>query len=99
MSAYVIVDAVVSDPERYREYMALSPAAIEAAGGRFVVRGGACETLEGDWRPSRMVVVEFPDLAAARAFYDSERYREARTRRAGATEHFNMIVVEGVETR
>ncbi len=99
MSAYVIVDAVVSDPERYREYMALSPAAIEAAGGRFVVRGGACETLEGDWRPSRMVVVEFPDLAAARAFYDSERYREARARRAGATEHFNMIVVEGVETR
>jgi len=99
MSAYVIVDAVVSDPERYREYMSLSPAAIEAAGGRFVVRGGACETLEGDWRPSRMVVVEFPDLAAARAFYDSERYREARARRAGATEHFNMIVVEGVETR
>ena len=99
MSAYVIVDAAVSDPGRYREYMALSPAAIEAAGGRFVVRGGACETLEGDWRPSRMVVVEFPDLAAARAFYDSERYREARARRAGATEHFNMIIVEGVETR
>ncbi|HLT28022.1 MAG TPA: DUF1330 domain-containing protein [Zeimonas sp.] len=99
MPAYVIADVKVSDPERYKEYMALSPAAIEAAGGRFLVRGGAHEVLEGDWRPTRMVMAEFPDMAAARAFYDSARYREARAKRAGATEYFRMIVVQGVEAK
>jgi uncharacterized protein (DUF1330 family) len=76
--------------------MALSPGAIAAAGGRFIVRGGAHETLEGLWQPNRLVVIEFPSYAAARAFYDSEKYREARARRAGATEFFNMVVVDGV---
>jgi len=97
MSAYVIADVKVSDSERYRQYMALSPAAIEAAGGRFLVRGGAHEVLEGDWQPSRLVMAEFPDIASARAFYDSVRYREARAKRAGATEYFNMVVVQGAE--
>lgn len=99
MPAYVIADVKVSDPERYKQYMALSPAAIEAAGGRFLVRGGAHEVFEGDWQPSRMVMAEFPDLASARAFYDSAQYREARARRAGATEYFNMIVVQGAEPK
>jgi len=97
MPAYVIVDVKVTDPEQYRQYMALSPGAIEAAGGRFLVRGGPHEVFEGDWQPSRMVLVEFPDLAAARVFYDSAKYREARAQRAGATEFFNMVVVQGVE--
>jgi len=97
MPAYVIADVKVTDPEQYKQYMALSPGAIEAAGGRFLVRGGAHEVFEGDWRPTRMVMVEFPDMAAARAFYDSARYREARARRAGATEFFNMVVVQGVD--
>jgi uncharacterized protein (DUF1330 family) len=96
MPAYVIVDVKVTDPEQYRQYMALSPGAIEAAGGRFLVRGGPHEVFEGDWQPSRMVLVEFPDLAAARVFYDSAKYREARAQRAGATEFFNMVVVQGV---
>ncbi len=99
MPAYVIADVKVSDPEQYKQYMALSPEAIEAAGGRFLVRGGAHEVFEGNWQPQRMVIVEFPDLQAARAFYDSARYREARARRAGATEYFNMIVVQGAEPR
>ncbi|ODS96207.1 MAG: hypothetical protein ABS56_14210 [Lautropia sp. SCN 69-89] len=97
MPAYVIADIKVTDPEKYKQYMALSPTAIEAAGGRFLVRGGQHEVFEGNWQPNRMVMVEFPDLAAARAFYDSARYREARARRAGATEFFNMVVVQGVE--
>ncbi|MCD6734343.1 MAG: DUF1330 domain-containing protein [Burkholderiaceae bacterium] len=97
MPAYVIADVKVTDPEKYKQYMALSPTAIEAAGGRFLVRGGQHEVFEGNWQPNRMVMVEFPDLAAARAFYDSARYREARARRAGATEFFNMVVVQGVE--
>ena len=99
MPAYVIADVKVSDPERYKEYMALSPAAIEAAGGRFLVRGGAHEVLEGSWQPTRMVIAEFADMASARAFYNSAKYREARAKRAGATEHFNMVVVQGVESK
>jgi uncharacterized protein (DUF1330 family) len=97
MPAYVIVDVKITDPEQYKQYMALSPAAIEAAGGRFLVRGGPHEVLEGDWQPSRLVMAEFPDLASARAFYDSARYREARAKRAGATEFFNMVVVPGAD--
>lgn len=97
MPAYVIADIEVTDPEKYERYMALSLAAIEAAGGRFLVRGGRNEVFEGSWQPSRMVMVEFPNLAAARAFYDSDRYREARATRAGATGFFNMVVVQGVE--
>ncbi|HMN64097.1 MAG: DUF1330 domain-containing protein [Burkholderiaceae bacterium] len=97
MPAYVIADVKVTDPEQYKQYMALSPAAIEAAGGRFLVRGGQHEVFEGNWQPNRMVMVEFPDMAAARAFYDSARYREARAKRAGATEFFNMVVVQGVD--
>jgi uncharacterized protein (DUF1330 family) len=96
MPAYVIADVDVSDQEQYKQYMALSPGAIAAAGGRFVVRGGRSETLEGDWQPSRLVVLEFADTETARRFYDSEQYRQARDVRAGATRHFNMVVVEGV---
>ncbi len=94
--AYVIADVRVTDPEQYKGYMALTPAAVAAAGGEFIVRGGKSETLEGHWSPTRMVVIRFPDYAAARAFYDSTLYLQARQARAGATEFFNMIVVEGV---
>ena len=96
MAAYVIADVKVSDPEQYKQYQALSPGAIAAAGGKFVVRGGRHEVLEGSWSPNRVVVLEFADYAAAKAFYDSALYREARSKRAGATEFFNMFVVEGM---
>ena len=96
MSAYVIVEIKVSDPARYEQYKLLSPAAIAAAGGEFVVRGGQTEVLEGDWHPTRLVVLRFADAAAARSFYDSPAYREARAARAGATEFFNMVLVDGV---
>ena len=96
MSAYVIAEVKVSDPQRYEGYKALSPGAIAAAGGRFLVRGGTTEVLEGNWQPARVVVLEFKDMAAAKAFYDSALYRKARDARAGATELFNMICVEGV---
>ncbi|HYF58604.1 MAG TPA: DUF1330 domain-containing protein [Burkholderiaceae bacterium] len=95
-AAYVIADVEVSDPQRYEGYKALTPGAIAAAGGEFVVRGGRLETLEGDWRPGRVVVIRFASFEAARAFYDSGPYRLARDARAGATAKFNMIVVEGI---
>ena len=96
-AGYVIVEVKISDPERYKEYMAAAPATIAAAGGEYLVRGGRHEPLEGDWQPARLAVLKFPSLEQAKAWYDGERYRAARARRAGATEYFNMVVVEGYE--
>lgn len=95
MTAYVIAMVEVTDPERYRDYMAATPAAVAAAGGRFIVRGGNPEAFEGTLERSRIVVLEFPDRAAARAFYDSPAYQAAREKRLGAAE-FTMIVVDGI---
>ena len=81
---------------RFSRDSTLSPGAISAAGGEFLVRGGRHETLEGGWTSERMVVLRFPTYEQARAFYDSELYRAARAKRAGATEYFNLVVVEGV---
>ena len=96
-AAYVIVEMKISDPERYKEYMAAAPATIAAAGGEYLVRGGRHESLEGDWQPARVAVLKFPTFEQAKAWYDGEHYRTARARRAGATEYFNMVVVEGYE--
>jgi uncharacterized protein (DUF1330 family) len=96
MPAYVIADIEVSDPDKYEGYRALSPGAIAAYGGRFLSRGGNMKALEGNWTPSRVVIVEFPTAAQAQKFYDSPEYRAARRARDGATNRFNMIVVEGV---
>ena len=95
-AAYLIVEMNISDPDRYREYMAAAPAAVKAAGGEYLVRGGRSETLEGDWRPHRVAVLRFPSYEQARAFYEGPAYREVRAKRAGATEYFNMVLVEGV---
>jgi uncharacterized protein (DUF1330 family) len=96
MPAYLIADIEVSDPDKYEGYRALSPGAIAAYGGRFLSRGGNMKALEGNWTPSRVVIVEFPTAAQAQKFYDSPEYRAARRARDGATNRFNMIVVEGV---
>ncbi len=95
MSAYVIVETDIHDPEQYERYKAASPGAVAAGGGRFVVRGGETAVLEGDWRPTRLVVLEFEDLEAAKRWYASERYQEAKKLRAGAA-RLNMVAVEGV---
>ena len=95
MSAYIIASIHVTDPEKYKNYMALSPGAIAAAGGKFIVRGGNLEILEGDWSRPRIVIIEWPTRDAATAFYDSALYSSARAAREGAAE-FSMIVVDGV---
>ena len=94
MVAYVIVDAEILDPVKYEEYKKLTPQAIAKHGGRFLVRGGQSVVLEGDWRPNRVVVVEFPSLEAARNFYTSVEYTAARRARAGAAK-MDMIAVDG----
>ena len=96
MPAYVICEIEVTDRERYKEYMAASPAAVAGGGGRFLVRGGDTATLEGDWDPARIVVLEFPDVETATRWYDSEAYRAARKLREGAA-RFRAIVVAGAD--
>ena len=94
--AYIIVDMQITDMAQYQQYMAAAPAAVAATGGEYLVRGGRFETLEGQWQPSRLAMLRFPDYEAARAFYDGEMYRQVRAKRLRATEFFNMVLVEGV---
>ena len=95
MAAYVIVEVETTDQELMARYREATTPTVPAFDGRFIVRGGACETLEGDWAPQRIVVLEFPSVERAKAWWASEEYREAKElrQRAGRT---RMIVVEGV---
>ena len=95
MTAYVIVDLEITDPAGYDDYRKLVPPTLAAYDGRFVVRGGACETLEGSWRPQRMVVLEFPSVARAKQWWASPEYAQAKAMRQ-RTAHTQMIVIEGV---
>jgi uncharacterized protein (DUF1330 family) len=95
MPAYLIVETDIHDAEQYEKYKAASPGAVASGGGRFVVRGGELAVLEGDWAPKRLVVLEFPDLDAAKRFYDSPEYQEAKKLREGAAS-LRMVAVEGV---
>jgi uncharacterized protein (DUF1330 family) len=95
MPAYAIFDIVVTDPERYEDYKKLAPPAIAAYGGKYLVRGGQLDVLEGDWNPSRIVVLEFPTAEQAKAWIDSPEYSAARAlRHATATTH--AILAEGM---
>ena len=96
MPAYIVVETDVHDPHQYERYKQASPAAVAAGGGRFIARGGELAVLEGDWRPKRLVLLEFPDLEAAKRFYASPEYQEAKRLREGAA-GFNMVAVEGVD--
>ncbi|BCS35913.1 hypothetical protein TBR22_A51480 [Luteitalea sp. TBR-22] len=95
MSAYVIVEVTVTNPEPYAGYRDLATASVARHGGRFLVRGGQTTTLEGGWQPERFVVIEFPSVEAARAFYYSDDYQEAlKVRLANSTGR--AFIVEGV---
>ena len=94
MAAYIIVDIEVTDPHRYEAYKRQAQETVEAYGGRYIVRGGSAERLEGTWEPRRLVVLEFPDVATARAWWSSDEYRPARALR-DATATSNMVLVEG----
>ena len=94
MAAYFIVEIDTVDQDLMAEYRKHTPAAVEAFGGRFLVRGDASETLEGDWQPKRLVVLEFPSVDAAKAFYHSEQYKPLLEMRKKAG-HSNMVLVEG----
>lgn len=95
MSAYVLVEVDVTDAEQYDRYRPLAAACVEQYGGRYLVRGGASDVLEGERVPNRLVVLEFPDADAARRWYHSPEYQEAKSVREGAATG-SFICVEGV---
>ena len=96
MSAYVLVEIEILDPSGYEEYKKLTPASIAAYDGRFVVRGAQTESLEGDWNPQRIVVLEFPSVERAKEWWHSEQYTEAKIIRQ-RTAKTKMLVVEGYD--
>jgi uncharacterized protein (DUF1330 family) len=95
MPAYVVVEVEVLDAERYEDYKRMVPPSLAAYGGRFLVRGARAETLEGDWAPKRVVILEFPSAELAKEWWGSSEYAEAKAIRQ-ATARTRMIVVEGV---
>jgi len=95
MTAYVIVDIEVTDPEGYKEYAKMAPATVTLYGGKYIARGGHNETLEGDWQAKRLVILEFPSVEQARNWVDSPEYAPARKLRHQYARS-NMVVVEGV---
>ena len=95
MSAYVIVEIDIVDPTGYEEYKQLASATVEKYGGKYIVRGGAVETVEGDWKPKRIVVLQFGSMQRAKDWLDCEEYREPRKMRH-RTARTNMILIEGM---
>jgi uncharacterized protein (DUF1330 family) len=95
MAAYVIVDIDVTDPVKYEEYKKIAAPTVAAFGGRYIVRGGKVEALEGDWRFERLVVLEFPTAERAREWWRSESYRGAKALRHASAKS-KMILVEGM---
>ena len=95
MSAYVVIEIIINNPEGYKEYKRLAPPTIAAYGGKYLARGGKAENLEGDWQPNRIVILQFESVEKAKQWLNSEEYQEAKSlRHMYATS--NTIVVEGV---
>lgn len=95
MSVYLIGELEITDPDTFRRYQEAVPELIAAHGGRYLVRGGAAQVLEGDWDPQRLVVLEFPNRDAAHAFWDGDDYaRIAPWRREASVS--KVVLVEGV---
>ena len=96
MSAYVIANVRVLDPEKYKEYVKQSPISIAAHGGRFLARAGKAEALEGNVTPNRVVILEFPSYDRASEWWNSEMYRLPKALRQRASEG-SFVLVEGVQ--
>lgn len=95
MTAYVIAQIEVTDPAQFEEYRRQVPATIATYGGRYIVRGGDSETLEGTWQPKRVVVLEFPDRARARAWWSSQEYAPVKAIRERAA-RTQLIAIDGI---
>ncbi|WP_018478498.1 DUF1330 domain-containing protein [Pontibacter roseus] len=96
MPAYIIVEIEVTDPATYEEYKKLTPGSLQPFDGKFIVRGGATELLEGEQQPQRIVVLEFPTMEKAKAWWSSEEYAAAKALRQSAS-NTRMFAVEGFQ--
>ena len=96
MPAYVIARVEVTDWDKYNEYLKVGPETIAQYGGRFIARGGELIALEGPEETRRMIILEFPSLAKAKAWYNSKEYQNAKQLRAGASTG-SLIAIDGVE--
>ena len=96
MPAYIIVDVTIHNAENYEGYKKLTPASVAAYDGKFIVRGGKTETLEGNWQPGRLVVLQFPSVERAKEWWASQEYAPAKAIRQANAET-KMILVEGLE--
>jgi uncharacterized protein (DUF1330 family) len=97
MAAYIIATINVTDWDRYKEYMKVTPGVIAKFGGKFIARGGEIVTLEGPEETQRVVLIEFPSLEKAKEFYNSEDYRKAKKLRAGAATA-QFLAIDGINT-
>lgn len=95
MSAYLIYDVDIHDPEPYSDFMAQVKPIVESFGGRYLARGGPHEVLEGDWSPTRLVLFEFPDMDTARKLFTSEEYEPLKELRRTCS-NGNVVIVQGV---
>ena len=96
MPAYVVVNVRVKNPERYPEYIALAPQSILAHGGRYIARGGKVDVMEGDWVPSRLVILEFANAERAKEWWNSEMYAAPKALRQQLADT-ELVIVEGLE--
>lgn len=96
MPAYVVVSVNVKEPVRYEDYKRMVPPTLKPYGGRFIVRGGTVHPREGTWVPKRLVILEFPDVERAKAWYDSPEYAPARALRH-STSTADLLIVEGFD--
>ena len=94
MAAYVLAEIEITNPEGYKEYSAQVPATIAKYGGRFLVRGGNSEVLEGQWPKQRRVLLEFPSIEAAKRWFDSPEYQKPKAMRQAAS-HGRLILMDG----
>jgi uncharacterized protein (DUF1330 family) len=95
MSAYVFVNVEVHDPVVFEEYKTKAPAVIKRHGGEYLVRGGNHIILEGDWKPTRLVLLRFPDITSAQAFYNDPEYQTLKALRQRGS-RLDMVAVEGM---
>jgi uncharacterized protein (DUF1330 family) len=94
MAAYVIATLEITEPQGFEEYRNMVPPTLEKYGGKYIVRGGKMEKLEGDWEPKRLVIIEFDSLEQAKQWWSCEEYRDAKALRQ-RTANTDLIVVEG----
>ena len=94
MAAYIIAEIEVKNPDKYSQYRDEVPKTVNQFGGRYIIRGNNIVPLEGDWEPERLVVIEFPDMASLKRWYESDKYKSIRNMRITSTSS-KVIAIDG----